>query len=204
MAISSSDVFGIWRRLITPILLVYMPLVQTSTSSTTDEGEPNNFPGFDGQDPDAAAAAAATAATATATTDGAGISEEDQDRADEARYNYNHNRRSKDRTNLSPIWKFFSIDPSNVKKAHCLICKATFSRGGDNKGCYNTTNLARHMRRMHIILWENAEREHKEAEQRRMAALHQASSQTFFGRSVGKKSQTFIKNSQPNKIMLYL
>ena len=197
MAISSSDVFGIWR-LITPLLLVYMPLVQPSTSSTTDEGEPNNFQGFDGQD----AAAAATAATATATTDGAGISEED--RADEARYNYNHNKRSRDRTNLSPIWEFFSIDPRNVKKAHCQICKATFSRGGDNKGCYNTTNLARHMRRQHIILWENAERKHKEAEQRRMAALHQASSQTFFGRSVGKKSQTFIKNSQPNKIMLYL
>ena len=74
------------------------------------------------------------------------------------------------------------------KRASCKLCGGNFSRGGDKKGAFGTTNLSRHMNSQHRILWENAVRKHDEAEKRRLAALQQASSQTFFGRPVGKKS----------------
>ena len=189
---SSSDVLGI-LRLIAPLLLVYLPVVQPSTSSTTDEeGEPNNFPGFDGQleqdaDATAATATATTGPGSSGTADGAGPSE--QDRADEARYNYNYNINNKrGRKNKSPIWEFFSIDPKNDKRGICSLCRGNFSRGGDNKGKFGTSNLKRHMENKHRIVWDDAVREHEEAERRKLAALHKASDQTFFGRRVGKKS----------------
>ena len=191
---SGSDVFGI-LRLITPLLLVYMPVVRPSTSSTTDtdeEGEPNNFPGFDGQleqdaDATAATATATTGPGSSGTADGAGPSE--QDRADEARYNYNYNINNKrGRKNKSPIWEFFSIDPKNDKRGICSLCRGNFSRGGDTKGKFGTSNLSRHLNASHRIVYEDAVRRQTEAEDRRLAALQRASDQTFFGLPVGKKS----------------
>ena len=182
---SSSDVLGI-LRLIAPLLLVYFPVVQPGTSSTTDEeGEPNNFHGWsDGQPEQDATAATATATTgpgSPGTAGGAGPSE--QDRADEARYNLKRGR-----SNQSAIWDFFTLDPNCEKRPICKLCGKTFSRGGDTRGGFGTSNLSHHLNGKHRILYEDAVREHKVAENRKLAALQQASNQTFFGRPVGKKS----------------
>ena len=181
---SSSDVLGI-LRLIAPLLLVYLPVVQPGTSSTTDEeGEPNNFHGFHGQLEQDATAATATATTGPGSLGTAGrAGPSEQNRADEARFN--HKRK---RTNESVIWEFYIVDPKCVKRGICKLCGKKFSRGGDVKGHFGTSNLTRHLNSSHKIVYEDAVRRQTEAEDRRLAALQQASNQTFFGLPVGEKS----------------
>lgn len=52
-------------------------------------------------------------------------------------------------TNMSAVWKFFSVCEEDNKFAICNTCKEKVGRGGTTPKTFGTTNLIRHLRQHH-------------------------------------------------------
>lgn len=56
---------------------------------------------------------------------------------------------SKERAKGSPIWMYFMLARPTSSTAACNICNCNVPRGGDKTKNYNTTNLIKHLQRIH-------------------------------------------------------
>ena len=62
----------------------------------------------------------------------------------------------------SLIWEYFRIDPKDDKKALCVACGESISRGGTTAKNFNTSNLRYHLQRVHIAKFEELELKQEE------------------------------------------
>ena len=60
------------------------------------------------------------------------------------------------------IWEYFRIDPKDDKKALCVTCGESISRGGTTAKNFNTSNLRYHLQRVHIAKFEELELKQQE------------------------------------------
>ena len=55
---------------------------------------------------------------------------------------------------MSAVWEYFELDAEKDATARCKSCKKDVSRGGNDSGRYNTTNLIKHLKKYHGELHE--------------------------------------------------
>ena len=64
-------------------------------------------------------------------------------------------------THKSVVWRMFSENPVDNKRATCALCNENVAHGGKNVGSFSTSNLWQHLSRSHKDTYNQLKEEEK-------------------------------------------